>query len=201
MTCRYLRLILTSIALMILPLTACGSSEAAAPAPDVVFDFTDDTIARGCVQPGFPEEQPDLFALDPPRFITDAPNGQAAVRPGVAIDARIPVNGATRQVLVELRDVWTPDVMVYATEEETAGNLSVPVILFSQPQNLGRFYMKITLCGLDCDERQVIFDVNPDHNTPYERTLVEDGEVIRVDKTCVDLTTDVNVGSGTVLIQ
>ena len=201
MAYRTVRLTLIILVLLTLPLSACKSSEGKPPA-DVVFDFTgDDAGARGCVQRGFPDDQPDLFALDPPRFITDVPNGQAAVRPGDPIDARIPVNGATRQVLVELRDVWSPDVLIYATEEETSGNTSVPVILFSEPQNLGRFYMKITLCGFDCDAQQVVFDVNPDHNTPYERTLIEDGEVTRVDNTCVDLTADANVGSGTVLIQ
>ena len=51
------------------------------------------------------------------------------------------------------------------------------------------------------DDTPVVFDVDPDINSDYERTLIEDGEVLQVDQTCVDLTTDPGVGSGTVVIQ
>jgi hypothetical protein len=54
--------------------------------------------------------------------------------------------------------------------------------------------MRIILCGDDCNEREVLFDlVEPDLdnqtetgiNVDYERTLIENGEVVRVDQTCV----------------
>ena len=61
--------------------------------------------------------------------------------------------------------------------------------------------MKITLCGVDCDEREVVFDMNPDVNSDYERTLIEDGDIVRVDRTCIDFTADPGIGSGTVVIQ
>ena len=68
-------------------------------------------------------------------------------------------------------------------------------------QSPGRFYMKITLCGSDCDELQVVFDKNPDINSNYERTVIEGGEVVHVDETCIDFRSRPGVGSGTVLIQ
>ena len=56
--------------------------------------------------------------------------------------------------------------------------------------------MRITLCGFDCDEREVIFDMNPDVNSDYERTLIEDGEFVQVDRTCLGF-----IPRATVLIQ
>jgi hypothetical protein len=69
--------------------------------------------------------------------------------------------------------------------------------------------MRLTLCGFDCRETQVVYDIveceNPNDlcgvNVPYERTLFEDGEIVRVDGTCIDLTSDPGIGSGTVVIQ
>jgi hypothetical protein len=61
--------------------------------------------------------------------------------------------------------------------------------------------MKITLCGVDCDEREVVFDANPDITLRYERTLIEDGEIVQVDRTCLDFTADPGIGSGTIVIQ
>jgi len=200
MTCHDVRHALTLFVFLALPLAACNGSGGDSP-PVNVIDLTGDAGVEGCIQPSFPAEQPDLFVLAPPRFPTDAPNGQALIRPGMAIDAEIPVNGATRQVFVELRDAWSTDITIFADEYETAGGETVSVVLFSEPQNLGRFYMKVTLCGFDCDEREVVYDINPDYNSPYERTLIENGEVVQVDRTCVDLTADPGIGSGTVLIQ
>jgi hypothetical protein len=190
----HLTFTICSCAALSLALGGCDSSEG--QQPPIVIDPTDDAGVQGCSQPFFPDDQPDLSLLQPPRFITDAPNGQAVVDPGDSVDAEITVNGATRQVFVELRDAWRPQVIIYSTEVGTPGNETIPLLLFSQPQNVGRFYMKIVLCGLDCDEREVIFDINPDVNSNYERTSIEDGEVVRVDRTCIDF-----IPSGTVLIQ
>jgi hypothetical protein len=190
-----------SLLTLLAVITACGS-EAAREEPDIEINLIPDGgTVMGCVQPGFPADQPDLFVRPPPRFPSDSPNGQAQVDPGDPIDAEIPVNAATRQVFVELRDGFEPDVLIYAGETNTAGNEAVAMVLLPQTQRRGRFYMKITLCGVDCNEREVVFDVNPDINSDYERTLIEDGEIVRVDQTCVDLTTDPGIGSGTVVIQ
>ena len=51
----------------------------------------------------------------------------------------------------------------------------------------------MTLCGFDCDEREVMFDItdyDPDMpmtgiNADYERTLSEKGDVVQVAQTCV----------------
>jgi hypothetical protein len=190
-----------SYALLALMLAACNDGDGSERGPVNVIDLTGDAGMMGCSQPSFPSEQPDLSVLAPPRFITDAPNGQALVRPGMPIDAEIGVNGATKQVIVELRDAWSPDFLVYSDSFDTPGNETVSVTLLSQEGSLGRFYMKVTLCGFDCEEREVVFDINPDMNSPYERTLIEDGEVIRVDRTCIDFTADAGIGSGTVIIQ
>lgn len=187
------------LSVLILPLPAC-SDGGGEKLPEVVINLGDGG-AQGCVQPSYPAEQPDLFVLAPPRFLTEAPNGQSVVDPGDAIDAEISVNAATRQVFIELRDAWSPDFMIYSTEVSTSGNETIPLVLQPQVEVRGRFYMKITLCGDDCDEREVVFDLNPDMNSPYERTLIEDGEVVLVDRTCLDFTADAGTGSGTVVIQ
>jgi hypothetical protein len=189
-----------TLLMLLLVVTGCGSG-GGQQGPVEVININSDGGVMGCVQPSFPADQPDLFALAPPRFLTDRPNGQAEVDPGDPIDAEIPVNSATRQVFVDLRDGFEPDVLIYSTEVDTPGNEAILLVLSPQTQRRGRYYMKITLCGLDCSEREVVFDVNPDINSTYERTLIEDGEIVRVDRTCVDLTTDPGIGSGTVVIQ
>lgn len=193
---RHTLTLLTFLALV----TAC-SNGGGEQLPVQVIDRTGDAGVMGCVQPSFPADYPDLFVLAPPRFPTDRPNGQAQVDPGDPIDAEVPVNAATRQVFIELRDAFEPDVLTYATELDTPGNETISLVLLPQTQRIGRYYMKITLCGVDCDEREVVFDVNPDITERYERTLIEDGEIVQVDRTCLDFSADVGIGSGTIVIQ
>lgn len=196
---------------------ACGDE-----APDRQFDNTinigfDDTQG-GCSQLSFPLDQPDLSALEPPIFLLtnirsqQSSVGQAQASPGEPIEAEIWVNRATRQVKIELANAWSDDDVIYTTEEQTTGNEILAVQLQSNETVRGRYYMRLTLCGSDCDERAVVFDLHPcpddeedDEpcrvNAPYDRTLIEDGEIVRIDGTCVDLGTTPGVGSGTVLIQ
>jgi len=194
---RHALTLLTLLALI----TGCSSEPAREEPDEVINIIPDGGTPMGCAQPSFPADQPDLFVRQPPRFPTDRPNGQAEADPGDPIDAEIPVNAATRQVFVELRDGFEPDILIYAGEANTAGNESVALVLLPQSQRRGRYYMKITLCGVDCNERQVVFDVSPDINSDYERTLIEGGATVRVDQTCIDLTTDPGIGSGTIVIQ
>jgi hypothetical protein len=134
------------------------------------------------------------------------------VRPGEAIEAEIWVNGATRRLKVELANAWAHDQVIYTTEEQTAGNESVSVVLFTDETNRGRYFMKLTLCGFECDERALVFDLHPCSdeadstepcgvNAPYDRTIIEEGETVQVDTTCIDLGSTPAIGSGTVLIQ
>jgi hypothetical protein len=162
------------------------------PPPDVFIDLTGD--AGVCVQPSFPAEQPDISPLTPPEFVTDTGETQREVRPGQVLLAEVTVNDATRRVIVELSNVRAPEQVLLTEDLETTGNRTIPVSFFPGENTLGRFYMRITLCGVDCDEREVVFDLtdyDPDDapesgiNTGYERTLLEDGDVIRVDQTCV----------------
>ncbi|MFZ1864957.1 MAG: hypothetical protein WAU39_12090 [Polyangiales bacterium] len=184
-----------------LSLASCSGGGGGEQLPVNVINLGGDGGTQGCLQPSFPPEQPDLPLLAPPRFPTDAPNGQSVVRPGDPIDAEISVNAATQQVFIELRDAWNPDFMIYSTELTTLGDKAIPLVLQPQVETKGRFYMKIALCGADCDEREVVFDLNPDMNSPYERTLIENGEIVQVDRTCLDFTADAGIGSGTVVIQ
>jgi hypothetical protein len=206
-----------SLALSLLGLTflvACGEGSSERSPVEIInvnFDGGD-----GCVQPTFPSDQPDLFVLQPPRFqLTNSISqnstaGQAQVDPGEAIEAEIAVNSATRGVRIELVNAWTPQQVIYTEDVATAGNEVIDVVMFStNPNTRGRFYMRLTLCGFDCRETQVVYDIveceNPNDlcgvNVPYERTLFEDGEIVRVDGTCIDLTSDPGIGSGTVVIQ
>jgi hypothetical protein len=196
-------------------LYACND-DAGRPPPDNVINIRVDGGTLGCAQPSFPSDQPDLSVVRPPIFLLtnsrsqQSSTGQAQVRPGEAMEAEIWVNGATQQVKVELSNAWSRGEVIYTTEEQTAGNETVSVVLFSDETIRGRYYLKLTLCEFDCDERQVVFDTKlcSDEsddlcgiNAPYERTLIEDGEVVQVDDTCIDLGSTPGVGSGTVLIQ
>ena len=196
---------LTSFALLTLTLTGCGDDSAARKPPTEVINIGGGGGggASGCVQPTFPLSQPNLSlstALSP-QFVTEATNDQATANPGDVIEAQITVNAATRYAFVELQDAWDPIPerrRSFSTwETQTGGNRTLDVFLPTEPtQRFGRYYMKITLCGLDCDDQEVVFDINPDVNSNYERSLFEDGLLVQADRTCLGL-----IPQGTVLIQ
>ncbi len=149
---------------------------------------------EGCSQPGFPAEQPDMSPFAPPEFVTETGEQQRLIRPGDPLMAEITVNAATRRVLVEIANVSAPEIVTVAEEIETLGDRTIPLFLFSSPDNRGRFYMRITLCGSSCNAQEVVFDLaefDPDMqettgiNADYDRTLIENGEVIQVDETCI----------------
>lgn len=195
-----------------------GCSGGGERVPDNVINIGVDAGTFSCSQPNFPPDQPDLSVLNPPIFLLtnlqsqQSSTGQAQVSPGEAMEAEITVNGATRRVKVELASAHSQDNVIYTTEEETSGNQTVPVVLLNDESRRGRYFMKLTLCGFDCDERQVVFGLHPCSddpdstercgvNAPYDRTLIEDREIVQVDETCIDLGSTPGVGSGTVLIQ
>jgi hypothetical protein len=193
MTLTYVRQTLTSIALLSLALAGCKDT-GGRPPPDVIIDNFGDAGAIGCSQPSFPDTEPDMSPLFPPEFVTVDGEQQRQVRPGDELLAEITVNGATRQVFVELTDTWTPEQVILAVELDTAGNETIPFVFFTDRAQRGFFFMRVTLCGANCNEREVVFDlVEPDLdnqavtgiNVDYERTLIEDAQVVRVDQTCV----------------
>ena len=104
------------------------------------------------------------------------------------------VNGATRQVFVEITDTWSPEQVLIATELATTGNETIDIRLPTTPTTRGWFFMRVILCGDDCRDREVVFDlIEPDLdnqantgiNANYERTLIENSEVVQVDETCI----------------
>ena len=217
MTFRNLRvaLILTFIPVFSLSLWSCKEAGAERP-PQNVVNIGFDGGTNDCVQRSFPADQPDLPALPPPIFLLlgnaqQSTVGQAQASPGAPIEAEVTVNGATRRVKVELANAWSPQSVIFIDEVETPGNETISLLMDSDPSVRGRYFMRLTLCGSDCAERAVVFDVvpcsdEPDAgpcgiNAPYERTLLEGGEVVQVDGTCIDLGTTPRVGSGTILIQ
>jgi hypothetical protein len=147
----------------------------------------------GCSQPSFPAEQPDISPITPPEFVTDTGETQRLVRPGTELLAEITVNGATRKVFVELSDAWAPEYVIHTETFDTPGNQTIPVSFFPGDDVRGRFYLRLTLCGVDCEDREVLFDlIYPDPDVPatginadYERTLIENGDLVQVDQTCV----------------
>jgi len=194
MILRYVWPTLTFCALS-LALTACQSPEGE-QLPVNVINITGDAGFVGCIQPSFPPEQPSLSPIGSPFFVTDADNRQATADPGDDIEARIAVNGATRYARVELKDSSANIPPAATVELDTPGNERLEVFFAEGTTRIGRYYLRITLCGLDCDEREVVFDMNPDVNSDYERTLIENGEVAQVDRTCFGI-----FPQATVLIQ
>lgn len=193
---------LALLSVPMLALTACKTDGGGDSPPVVVVNIGGgDAGVQGCIQPTFPADQPDLSSLPMnwPRFVTDNDNGQATARPGATVEAEISVNAQTRYALVELKDAWFDGAPVATAEIDTPGNQKLEVLFFTdRNERFGRYYMKITLCGLDCDDKEVVFDINPDINSPYERTVFEDGEPVpvQVDSTCIKL-----FPRGTILIQ
>jgi len=192
MTLKYVRQTLTLIAFVSLLVAGCNDS-AGRPPPDVIIDLTGDAGVVGCSQPTFPDEQPDISPFAPPEFVTDTGEQQRQVRPGQELLAEVTVNRATRQVFVELSNAWAPEQVILTEHIDTPGDQTIPLIFFPGEDIRGRFYMRLTLCGFDCDAREVAFDlIDPDPdiamtgiNADYERTLIEDGSVVQVDQTCV----------------
>ena len=205
-------LVLSFVPVVCVSLASCNDAGGEG-LPQNVLNFGTET---GCVQPSFPPEQPDVPALKPPIFLlTGAAQqstvGQAQARPGDPIEAEVTVNRATRRVKVELTDAHVSDHVIFIDEVDTPGNETISLLMESSEEVRGRYFMRLTLCGLDCNEREVVFDLTPCSgepdagpcgvNGPYDRTLREDGEVVQVDGTCVDLGSTPRVGSGTILIQ
>ena len=192
MTLNHVRQTLTLMAFLTLLLAGCSDS-GGRPPPDVVIDLTGDAGVVGCSQPTFPDEQPDISPFAPPGFVTDTGEQQRLVRPGQELLAEVTVNRATRQVFVELSNAWAPEQVIFTEHVDTPGNQTIPLTFFPGVDTRGRFYMRLTLCGFDCDVREVVFDLvdsDPDNpatgiNGDYERTLIEDGDVVQVEQTCV----------------
>jgi hypothetical protein len=203
-----------------LTLVACNEGGGADDRPVVVFDnFDGGGEFSGCVSPSYPEEQPDLFVTQPPRFLLanslsqNNSTGQAQVDRGETIQAEVSVNAATKQMRVELADNSRPERIIAAEDLQTPGNESIELFFLNDDLDVrGRFYMRIYLCTADCRDMQVLYDLVPcdplsgsDSDcgiaVPYQRTLFIDGEVVQTDDTCIDFDANPGIGSGTVVIQ
>lgn len=209
MTLNYVRQTLTSIAFVSLVLAGCNASGASqcdttsdCPVPAecsegrciVVMSPGDAGSGGGCAQPTFPAGQPDMFPFFPPEFVTEDGDEQRQVRPGQELLAEVSVNADTRHVRVELADTFTLDRVILVAEADTAGNETIPLSFMTAPSHRGFFFMRVILCGANCNAQQVVFDlIEPDLdnqtetgiNANYERTVIENGEVTQVDQTCI----------------
>lgn len=194
MTLNYVRQTLTSIALLSLALAGCNESGGPPPPDNIINIDPDGGVLIGCSQPSFPASEPDMFPFDPPRFVTEDGDEQPQIGPGDDLLAEVTVNGATRQVRVELTDTWTPERVIAVAEVDTPGNETIPLLFVTDRSTRSFFFMRVILCGDNCNEREVVFDlIEPDLenqavtgiNADYERTVIEAGQVVRVDQTCV----------------
>ncbi len=193
---------------------ACGDSSE----PETPVNPNPFPPIEGCAQPAFPSEQPDLALLHPPVFPLTTPAGmqnsvgQSVFQPGDLIDAGFGVDGQTRFVRAELTSNRLPPQVIDTQEFETAGSEVFKFQFVSNVNNVGRYYMAITLCADDCNAQQIVYapractsdpaDTEPcGTNGTYERSIVEGGVVVQQDTTCFGFGTEPNVGSGTVLIQ
>jgi hypothetical protein len=111
--------------------------------------------------------------------------------------------------LVELTSVWPRSAPIATAELETNGNETLDFIVLPAGAPRWRFYMRLTLCGADCCEQQIVFETQscvdlPDSecgsSVAYVRSVIDNGEVVQTDPTYVDLGSEPMIGSGTVLI-
>jgi hypothetical protein len=193
MTLNYVRQTLTLIAFFSLVVTGCDGGTSRPP-PDRIINIGVDAGGTGCSQPSFPIEEPDMSPLWPPHFITEDGQEQVRVGPGQELLAEITVSSATRQVRVELTDTDTPERVTAVVEVDTPGAQTIPLTFMTDPNARSFFFMRVILCGEDCNEREVVFDLvefdlanqaTTGINVDYERTLIVNGAVERVDQTCV----------------
>ncbi len=175
MASRQVRQALTLCLSLCVTAFGCGDPKRTQSGPVVLFP--DSGVPRGCVQPLFPEDEPDmLFA---PVFES------ISVQPGQTVEAEVTVNAQTRKVRVELSNAWS-DVPPIATQDtETPGDDSVPLSFPTMDKQQGRYYLRVTLCGGDCNLRMVVFGLDPDINANYERTVIERGTTIKAESTCI----------------
>jgi hypothetical protein len=181
-----------SFAIVTIALASCANDGDGSD-PITLNEF--DAGVGGCSQPIFPSDQPDLSPFVPPRFVTSSGETRRTIGPGQEILAEILVNAATRKVLAELSDATEPELVVATAEVDTPGNEAVAVsFLPPGSTRVSFYYMRVTLCGSDCDAREVVFDIteldrdnqeDTGINANYERTVVEKGDVVQVDSTCV----------------
>jgi len=181
-----------ALAVFTMALTSCATSDGGS-GPTEFNEF--DAGVSGCSQPIFPSEQPGLSLFEAPRFVTPSGETQRSIAPGSELLAEITVNAATRKVLAELSDGFEPERVIATAGVETPGNETISVSFFTPANALvGFYYIRLTLCGSDCDAVEVLFDItepDPDNmfetgiNAEYERTVIEEGDVLQVDATCV----------------
>ena len=144
---------------------------------------------QGCVARIAPSEEPDLLA-DPFFLRETAPSG-------ATLEADVDVDAQTKTVIVELMDYWSPDERPLATQAlDTRGDEVLPISFETEPGTRGRYFLRITLCGSDCDERQVVFTLVPDPDDPnqrnvltdrYVRSVVEADSLLRSERTCLGI--------------
>lgn len=156
---------------------ASGCSDPKRTQNGPVVLFPDSGVPRGCVQPLFPENEPDM--LSAPVFES------IAVQPGQSVDAEITVNAPTRNVTVELSNAWSDVPPIGTQDAQTSGDEVVPISFATMDEQQGRYYLRVTLCGADCNEQMVVFGLDPDINANYERMVVERGTIIKAESTCI----------------
>ena len=108
-----------------------------------------------------------------------------AVQPGQNVNVEITVDAETRKVRAELSNAWE-DVPPIGTQDiETLGDEAIPLSFVTADEQQGRYYLQVTLCGMDCNRRMVIFGLDPDLNSNYERTVIERTATIKAESTCI----------------
>lgn len=131
----------------------------------------------GCIQRLFPEAEPDMpFA---PIFTA------LEVQPGQDVEGEIVVDAETRKVRIELSNAWDDVAPIDSQDVETTGDETVPFRFATMDGDQGRYYLRIELCGFNCNQQMVIFGLDPDINSNYERTVVEQNVTVKAESTCI----------------
>lgn len=154
--------------------------------------FDADASVSGCIARVFPSEQPAI--LHEARFERDV------VLPGQDIVVELDVDRDTREVRVELQDVWNREnPPVGVATEPTSGGTTLTLTFSTDLDTRGRYFLHVTLCADDCDTSEVLYTLAPEIddpsnnplnlpiNRPYQRIAFEDDAEISNDSTCLDV--------------
>jgi hypothetical protein len=149
---------------------------------DIVLDGG---LPSSCISRAVPAEEPHLTSN--PKFAADALSPILSTLP---VEAEVGVDGETRTVRVELRNVLVLDDPPLGTiEEQVGGSQTLSLSFPTEADTEGLFFMEITLCSGECDKRRFVYTFVEDLPDTYQRIVFERNTEIEREETCIPIPT------------